>query len=111
MVSFKDTVFEASVNLHRVDFDGGVDKTGSNMDSPREDDSAKDDQSRASEPGAEKEASSTDTPAAPAPSAIKDNTGKKEFNPWQALDQASKKSVSRRQMIRGAFRFLPKKEE
>jgi hypothetical protein len=46
MVSFKDTVFGSSVNLHRVDFDAGVDKTGSNIDGPSEEDSTDDNESK-----------------------------------------------------------------
>jgi hypothetical protein len=36
---------------------------------------------------------------------------KTEFNPWRELDTASKKSVSRRDLLRGLFRFLPEKDE
>lgn len=36
---------------------------------------------------------------------------KKEFNPWGELDKASKKNVSRRDLITGLFRFLPRKDE
>ena len=112
MVSFKDTFFESSVNLHRVDFDAGVDKTGSNIDSPQQDEEsteAKD--SEEIENGAKEEGSDTDTPPVPDQSVKKNEESKNEFNPWQELDRVSKKSVSRRQVLRGAFRFLPKKEK
>lgn len=36
---------------------------------------------------------------------------KKEFNPWTELDKASKKNVSRRDLITGLFRFLPRDED
>ncbi len=41
----------------------------------------------------------------------KPTTEKKEFNPWQELDKASKKSVSRRDLLRGVCRFLPDENE
>lgn len=110
MVSFKDTVFGSSVNLHRVDFDAGVDKTGSNIDRSTEENSRDDNESKQSEAAVEKEVSATDTPPATPQSEIKDDAAKKEFNPWQELDRVSKKSVSRREMLQGAFHFLPKKE-
>ena len=34
-----------------------------------------------------------------------------EFNPWRELDKASRKTMSRRQILRGVFRFLPEKKE
>lgn len=33
---------------------------------------------------------------------------KREFNPWRELDKVSKKNMTRRDLIRGVFRFLPK---
>ena len=36
---------------------------------------------------------------------------KKGFNPWSELDKASKKSLSRRDLITGLFGFLPKKDK
>jgi len=36
---------------------------------------------------------------------------KAEFNPWRELDKVSKKTMSRRDMLRGVFRFLPEKKE
>lgn len=34
-----------------------------------------------------------------------------EFNPWRELDKASRKTMSRRQLLRGVFRFLPEKKK
>jgi hypothetical protein len=34
-----------------------------------------------------------------------------EFNPWRELDKASKKSMTRRQILQRIFRFLPEKKE
>jgi len=36
---------------------------------------------------------------------------KKEFNPWAELDKASKKNVSRRDLITGLFKFLPRDKD
>ena len=42
----------------------------------------------------------------------KTSQGKKQdFNPWRKLDEASRKTVSRRDLLRGVFRFLPKKND
>jgi hypothetical protein len=35
---------------------------------------------------------------------------KTEFNPWRELDKVSKKNLSRRQILRGVFKFLPEKK-
>jgi hypothetical protein len=34
-----------------------------------------------------------------------------EFNPWRKLDEASKKTMTRRHLLRGLFRFLPEDKE
>ena len=39
------------------------------------------------------------------------NARKREFNPWTELDKASKKNVSRRDLITGLFRFLPRDDD
>ena len=36
---------------------------------------------------------------------------KREFNPWAELDKASKKNVTRRDLITGLFRFLPREHD
>ncbi len=36
---------------------------------------------------------------------------KKSFNPWRELDRASKKNVSRRDLVTGLFRFLPRQDD
>ena len=36
---------------------------------------------------------------------------KKEFNPWTELDKASRKNVTRRDLITGLFRFLPREDD
>jgi hypothetical protein len=41
----------------------------------------------------------------------KKTSKKKSFNPWRELDKASKKSVSRRDLVTGLFRFLPRQDD
>jgi|GEM_PF-4251148 len=36
---------------------------------------------------------------------------KREFNPWTELDKVSRKNVTRRDLISGLFRFLPREDD
>lgn len=90
--TFKGTRFSQVVNLSHVEFKEGVDTTDSNLLEMK-----KAPQARKSLPQQKR--------------FPKQAKHKAEFNPWEKLDQASKKSVSRRQVLRGIFRFLPEKEE
>ena len=90
-VTFKGTRFSQVVDLSDVEFKEGADTTGSNLM----------DMEKAAQPTQRR-------PQKGLPKRAKQRT---EFNPWRKLDQASKKSMSRREVLRGIFRFLPEKEE
>ncbi len=90
-VSFKDTVFEKTVDLTDVRFEETPETTGSNFAEMKK-----------------------EPPPEPQPRKTKYHKRAKrkpQFNPWVELDRASKKSMSRRDLLRGVFRFLPKKEK
>jgi len=106
-VSFKDALFKGAVDLKGVDFEDEVEKSGSNLDKADKNATPAAHKSAAGEPIESESAE----PAVQEPEIKKIKTQKKEFNPWRELDRVSKKNVSRRQMLRGVFRFLPKKEE
>jgi len=91
-VLFKDAVFKKVIDLDKAQFKGGLETTGSNLSDMK------------------KEARrQTKAPHKMHPRKIKPK--KAEFNPWRKLDQVSKKTMSRRDMLRGVFRFLPEKKE
>jgi hypothetical protein len=91
-VTFKDAVFEKQVDLNNVQFKQGPETTGSNLlDMKKE--------TRIQNKGTQKQYQKTRKPR------------KAEFNPWRELDRVSKKTMSRRDMLRGVFRFLPEKKE
>ncbi len=106
-VSFKDALFKGGVDLKGADFEEEVEKSGSNLDKADKDAPPAAQKSEAGEPIERKSVK----PAVPKPEIKKIKTQKEEFNPWRELDRASKKNVSRRQMLRSVLRFLPKKEE
>jgi uncharacterized protein YjbI with pentapeptide repeats len=90
-VSCKGALFEKTVDLDNVRFQESPDTTDSNLaDMKRE--------GWAENEGHKKRYQKTVKP-------------KTEFNPWRELDKASKKSMSRRDLLRGLFRFLPEKDE
>lgn len=90
-VTFKNTRFNQIVDLSDVEFKQGSDTTGSNLMKMEK-------AVRAKQTRPQKR-----LPKRPKPRA--------EFSPWPKLDQLSKKNISRRQVLRGIFRFLPKKDE
>jgi uncharacterized protein YjbI with pentapeptide repeats len=92
-ISCRNAHFEKRVDLTNTTFEQAPDITGSNLEEAQE--AEEPDQERPKEPHRKK-------------------PGKRaEFNPWRKLDEASKKTMSRRHLLRGIFRFLPsdKKEE
>lgn len=91
-VTYKDALFWKEVNLRDAKFKEGLDTTGSNLENMNK--VARQAQRTQQEKRREK----------PKPR-------KTEFNPWRELDKVSKKKMSRRQILRGVFRFLPEKEE
>jgi len=90
-VTFKGTRFSQVVDLSDVEFKEGADTTGSNLMDMEKAAQAK---QRRPQKGLPKRAKK-----------------RAEFNPWRKLDQVSKKNISRRQILRGIFRFLPEKDE
>lgn len=91
-VTFKDAVFKKVIDLHNVQFKGGLETTGSNLSDMKK-------EARPQQKGPPKNYQK------------KLKQPKPEFNPWRELDRVSKKTMSRRDMLRGVFRFLPKKKE
>lgn len=90
-VTFKNTRFSQVVDLSDVEFKQGSDTTGSNLMKMEKAVRAK--QTR------------------PQKRLLKRAKPRPEFSPWRKLDQLSKKNISRRQVLRGIFRFLPEKDE
>jgi hypothetical protein len=88
-VSFCGARFEKQVNLSNIEFERPPDTTGSNIEE------------------AEKAARGEHRPAAPQEPEPTIRKEKAQFNPWRELDKASKKSMTRRHLLRGLFRFLP----
>ena len=91
-VSFKDAVFKKVVHLDKVQFKQGLEATGSNLADMKK-------EARIQNKGTQKTDQKRMKPK------------KTEFNPWRELDRVSKKTMSRRDMLRGVFRFLPEKKE
>lgn len=89
--AFKGARFSQVVDLRDVEFKEGADTTDSNL--------------------MEMEKAAQAKKRTPPKTVRKKGKQRAEFNPWRKLDQASKKSMSRREMLRGIFRFLPEKEE
>jgi uncharacterized protein YjbI with pentapeptide repeats len=90
--TFKDAVFKKVIDLNNVQFKGGLETTGSNLSDMKK-------EARPQQKGPPKNYQK------------KLKQPKPEFNPWRELDRVSKKTMSRRDMLRGVFRFLPKKKE
>lgn len=96
-VLFKDAVFKNVVHLDNVQFKDGLETTGSNLADMKKEETKKE------APRQNKAVRKTYQKR------IKPK--KAEFNPWRELDRVSKKTMSRRDMLRGVFRFLPEKKE
>lgn len=94
-VRFEQAFFSQTVDLENVEFKDGYDATGSNLQV-----TATESQSK---PKAPQRSAPRKTP--------KIGPQKTGFNPWRELDRVSKKDMSRRQLLRGIFRFLPEKKE
>jgi uncharacterized protein YjbI with pentapeptide repeats len=91
-VSFKDAVFNKALHLDNVQFKEGLDTAGSNLADMKK-------EARIQNKGTQKTDQKRMKPK------------KAEFNPWRELDRVSKKTMSRRDMLRGVFRFLPEKKD
>jgi uncharacterized protein YjbI with pentapeptide repeats len=91
MVTCRDAQFEQAVNLSSATLERAIEATGSNLAEAQE-----------SQP-AELEPPKKRYP--------KKGKKKAEFNPWRELDKASKKTMTRRHLLRGLFRFLPENKE
>jgi uncharacterized protein YjbI with pentapeptide repeats len=90
-ISCRNAQFKKRVDLANTTFEQAPDITGSNLDE------------------AEKaEQADQEGPKRPHPKKLRKRT---EFNPWRKLDEASKKTMSRRHLLRGIFRFLPSDKE
>lgn len=91
-VSCRNARFEKRVDLTTTIFEHVPDITGSNL-----------------EDAPEEEEADQEKPKGPR----KKSRKRLEFNPWCKLDEASKKTMSRRHLLKGIFRILPsyKKEE
>ena len=90
-VSFKDAVFNKVLHLDNVQFKEGLETAGSNLADMKK-------EARIQNKGTRKTDQKRMKPK------------KAEFNPWRELDRVSKKTMSRRDMLRGVFRFLPDKD-
>jgi hypothetical protein len=90
-VSFKDTVFNKVLHLDNVQFKEGLETAGSNLADMKK-------EARIQKKATQKTDQKRMKPK------------KAEFNPWRELDRVSKKTMSRRDMLRGVFRFLPDKD-
>jgi uncharacterized protein YjbI with pentapeptide repeats len=90
-VSFRDTLFEKSVDLTNTTFERTPETDGSNLAEARE-------RQRVD-------------PEPPKKQYMKKRKKKAEFNPWHTWDKASKKTMTRRHLLRGLFRFLPEEKE
>jgi hypothetical protein len=104
--SFKETVFEKGANIRETEFvkdlaEMGLDKESLAGKHPPNVEGA--------EPSpAEPQGVTSETPKPV--KATEPVKPKPEFNPWQELERVSKKSVSRRDLFRGALKFIPKKD-
>ncbi|MBW2319092.1 MAG: pentapeptide repeat-containing protein, partial [Deltaproteobacteria bacterium] len=89
-VTFCNATFGGAVDLTNTTFEQGLDGNGSNIEEMRR------------------------RPPGHVTTTLKQSPNrevkrkKREFNPWRELDKVSKKNMSRRDLIRGVFRFLPK---
>ncbi len=90
--SFKDAVFNKPLHLDNVHFKEGLETTGSNLADMKK-------EARTQNKATQKTYQKRVKPK------------KVEFNPWRELDRVSKKTMSRRDMLRGVFRFLPEKKQ
>jgi len=91
-VSFRDAVFNKALHLDNVQFKESLETTGSNLADMKK-------EARIQNKGSQKTDQKRMKPK------------KADFNPWRELDRVSKKTMSRRDMLRGVFRFLPEKKE
>lgn len=91
-VTFKDAVFKKVINLNSVQFSEGLETSGSNLSDMKK-------EAQTQKKLTQKKYHKRMKPK------------KAEFNPWRELDRVSKKTMSRRDMLRGVFRFLPEKKE
>jgi len=91
-VLFKEAVFKKDVHVHNAQFKDGFEASGSNFGDTKK-------EVRTQKKPADKRSHKRIKPQ------------KASFNPWRELDKASKKTMSRRDMLRGVFRFLPKEKE
>jgi uncharacterized protein YjbI with pentapeptide repeats len=91
-VTCKDAVFSQAVDLSNVKFEGDLDSTGSNLADMKK-------EARTKQKDPQKMFQNKIKPK------------KTEFNPWRELDKVSKKTMSRRQILRGIFRFLPERKD
>ncbi|UCG81811.1 MAG: pentapeptide repeat-containing protein, partial [Desulfobacterales bacterium] len=89
-MSCRNAQFKKRVNLTNTTFEKTPDMTGSNLDEKQE---------------AEQVDEGPERPYRKRP--IK----RAEFNPWRELDKVSKKTMSRRHLLRSLFRFLPEDKE
>jgi uncharacterized protein YjbI with pentapeptide repeats len=90
-VSFRDALFEKSVVLTNTTFERTPETDGSNLAEAREKQRV--------------------DPEPPKKQYMKKRKKKAEFNPWHTWDKASKKTMTRRHLLRGLFRFLPGEKE
>lgn len=90
-MSCRNAQFEKRVDLANTIFEHAPNVTGSNLDEAE----------RAKQ--ADQEGPKKPRPTKP--------RKRPEFNPWRELDKASKKTMSRRHLLRGIFRFLPADKE
>jgi uncharacterized protein YjbI with pentapeptide repeats len=91
-VLFRDAVFNKALHLDNVQFKEGLETTGSNLADMKK-------EARIQNKATQKTDQKRMKPK------------KVEFNPWRELDRVSKKTMSRRDMLRGVFRFLPDKDK
>ncbi len=91
-VTFKDAVFKRRADFNNVQFKKGVETTGSNLSDMKKE-------------------VRTQKKLTPKKYHKRMKPKKVEFNPWRELDRVTKKTMSRRDMLRGVFRFLPEKKE
>jgi hypothetical protein len=87
----RDAQFEQAVDLSSAKLERPVEATGSNLAKAQE-------------------AQAADQQP-PKKRYMKKRKKKAEFNPWRSLDKASKKTMTRRHLLRGLFRFLPGEKE
>ncbi len=90
---FKEAHFSQAVDFSKVDFQEGLEKTGSNLNDM------------------EKQAHSDKTSDPKKVRLRRPPQKKSDFNLWRELDEKSKKKVSRRDLLRGIYNLLPRKDK